>query len=333
MAEVMHPVGMTVAGEIIHVRDPRVLRGMASGLVCPECRQPFVAAQGSIRTWYFRHTADNPACTGSVMSDAHKFAQQIILDARELTLPALFAHASGFPDKPIQPAKLISYTNPTTTGPVRRPGYVLDVLMTVADRPLGIEVRYTHEVDATKQTKIRADNMAVIEIDISSVQPSFVYQPDAFRNYVLHSARRHWVHSPRQDQLDDEYLAELQAAAEARRIEAETAAALRIAEAEASQQAAEESWASQRAAWAEAARQATEAAVDASVIWASEYYPDKLTAPPDFASMPLGKEDIVMVFNRLPNRRAQLALMDQQWWRDNVPKTLAKSTWDRLDYP
>ena len=241
MAEVMHPVGMLPDGTIVHVRDPRVLRGLASGIRCLTCQQPFVARQGAINAWHFAHQADNPGCGGSVMSDAHRYAQQILLNARLLSLPARFAHARGYPDRMVTPALPARYTEPTITGRVRRPSYVLDALVSLEPtaQPLGIEVRYRHAVDAEKQNKIQQDNLAVVEIDIATVQSAVVYDPSLFANYVLHGAPRHWLHLPEQASLDAAYQAELDAATERQR-QLAAAAAHDRAQALAAQRAAAE---------------------------------------------------------------------------------------------
>lgn len=180
MPDVMHPVGRARDGRIVHVRDAQ--RGLASGISCLTCHQAFIAVQGPLIAWHFRHYSENPACHGSVMSDAHDYAQDILLNASQITLPAL----------PGKRPQVTDYTNPARES--RQPGYMLDVLAQVRGRPFGIEVRYTNAVPAAKRALIQAANMPVIEINIAEAARRLVYTPDSFARYVLHEAPRIWLH-------------------------------------------------------------------------------------------------------------------------------------------
>lgn len=185
MAEVMHPVGRGPDGRVVHISEAQ--RGLASRISCLACGDRFVARQGQHNAWHFAHHNPNPACGGSLMSDAHDYAQQILLDHRTLTLPATQRHR----------ARLTNYTDAVKHA--RRPGYVLDLLVQVNGQPLGIEVCYRHAVDAAKRDRIHADHVAVVEIDIAKVEPVMVYDQQRFADYVLHAAPRHWLHARQWD--------------------------------------------------------------------------------------------------------------------------------------
>jgi hypothetical protein len=70
--------------------------------------------------------------------------------------------------------------------------------------------------------------------------------------------------------------------------------------------------------------------VDELVAWATDYYPAKDVPPPE--PMQLTDAEIAEVMARIPHRQAQLALVDQAWFREAVPAMLAKATWDKLEY-
>lgn len=184
MADVLHPVGRRSDGRLVHVRD--VQRGLASSVVCLTCGLPFVARQGEHNVWHFAHHAPGLACGGGLMSDAHAYAQQILLDANQLTMPARHAQRAQ--------TWVADYSDPVREA--RQPsGYVVDVLVQENGRRLGIEVRYSHAVDMAKRALIQADGLAAIEIDISNTHPQMLYEPEAFRAYVLHGAARAWLHN------------------------------------------------------------------------------------------------------------------------------------------
>ena len=179
MVEVMHPVGRGPDGRIIHISEAQ--RGLASRILCLACGDLFVARQGQHNAWHFAHHNPNPACGGSLMSDAHDYAQQILLDASRLILPATARHGQ----------RLTPYTDPVKEA--RQIGYVLDILAQVNSQPLGIEVNYSHAVTAAKRALIQAGTMPVVEINITNVDPAVVYDPQRFADYVLHVAPRHWL--------------------------------------------------------------------------------------------------------------------------------------------
>lgn len=183
-AAVLHPVGREPSGRLVHVRDAQ--RGLASQVVCLTCGQPFVARQGEHNVWHFAHHVVGLTCGGGLMSDAHAYAQQILMDARQLTMPARYAQRAL--------TWVADYSDPVMEA--RQPsGYVVDVLVQESGRRLGIEVRYRHAVDMAKRALIQTDGLAAIEIDISNTHPQTLYEPEAFRAYVLHGAARAWLHN------------------------------------------------------------------------------------------------------------------------------------------
>jgi len=176
MADVLHPLGRGPDGRLVHVQDAQ--RGRAANVVCLTCGQPFVAAHGQERVWYFRHLGSGAGCSGSLMSDAHSFAQQILLDAREVSLPG---------------GQVVAYAAPVLEA--RFAGFVVDVLVQTGAEAadLAVEVRYRHQVDDAKRRLIHDTGLAAIEVDISRVPPAVVYDPARFTRYVLHGAPRNWL--------------------------------------------------------------------------------------------------------------------------------------------
>lgn len=112
--------------------------------------------------------------------------------------------------------------------------------------------------------------------------------------------------------------------------------ALALAEAQAQRLATQEQAAQFRLEQQQAnlvAREQARADLLGSVItWATDYYPSRDKPALAWQTFALVQQEIATIFGRLPHRAAQLALMDQSWWRENVPASLAKTTWDQLEY-
>ena len=87
-------------GEVLKQVD-EVARGLACDCVCPGCRAPLVARQGSVMQHHFAHQGDS--CTYGVESALHLAAKEIIAQNMRITLPAAPSNDSrsliGSPDQ------------------------------------------------------------------------------------------------------------------------------------------------------------------------------------------------------------------------------------------
>ena len=240
-------------------------------------------------------------------------------------------------------------------------------------RPINLEIRDSHAVDAAKLAKLTQDNIHAVEI--SSPVSRAACSDVAFRNFVLANAPRLWLHNPDQgrhnaalatelalakaedDRQEAEFMLDTQAhtrGADAAAIvsaicydahRAEIAAmhaiegaqrALALVQAEAQRaatRAQEEQYRSEQHRNQLVAREQARAdLLDSVVTWATDYYPSRDKPALAWQTFALAQQEIAMIFGRLPHRTAQLALMDQRWWRENVPASLAKATWNQLEY-
>ena len=73
--------------QIVNVKQ--VERGLACMCFCFECDEPVVARKGEKNEHHFAHFNNKESCTIHPESILHKFAKQVIMQERYLTLPSL----------------------------------------------------------------------------------------------------------------------------------------------------------------------------------------------------------------------------------------------------
>ena len=73
--------------QIVNVKQ--VERGLACMCFCFECAEPVVARKGEKNEHDFSHLSNKESCTIHPESILHKFAKQVIMEEKYLTLPSL----------------------------------------------------------------------------------------------------------------------------------------------------------------------------------------------------------------------------------------------------
>lgn len=213
------PFGQTGDGRLISVAEAE--RGAACNCVCPQCEKPIIARKGDINRHHFAHTAT--ACgPGALETSLHKMAKQIILDAGKIWLPECVAlypphgaghytvrrrvSGGGWIEGNIIAEKQVGAVRP-------------DVLLIAASgHQLGIEIYVTHMVSAEKREKLKALNLACVEVDLSTYPRDC--DVDRLTNFVLRGAARMWLYHPKYADYLDGAKREFEAAQEIREEEA-----------------------------------------------------------------------------------------------------------------
>ena len=156
-----------------------VQRGRACACTCLECGGQLIARKGDILAHHFAHAAGEP-CNGSE-TQAHLFAKKVIETAGSLHLPSLNTYgqineqAQMF-DR-IELEKAYSRIRP-------------DLIASVKDRSLFIEIRVTHPVGPAKRAWLTQHKLSCIEIDLRDLR----HKPDKdLVPAILRSAPREWL--------------------------------------------------------------------------------------------------------------------------------------------
>lgn len=227
------------------LRAEEVAPGLACGCHCPGCGARLVARnRGKHRRPHFAHhqAPESRACFETAL---HKLAKQVLLEARELLLPAfakppvhdLAGHAYPLEECHAEPRGWAYHTARKEVRLAELDGRTPDIVLygPQPQRPLLVEVRVTHQVDDAKAQLVRERDMAMIEIDLSSLVESDL-EPDRFSALVLaEPGNRKWIHCPHREGLYRSLLARTQP-----RIEAANARFARQQAAEAERLASQE---------------------------------------------------------------------------------------------
>lgn len=186
------PYGLNTDDRLVHVSE--VASGSDCGCVCPTCRSPLVARKGRERVHHFAH--NSAVCsdpTGETL--LHRLAKKVLETNASLTLPEVSAFI-GKTRRVMTNAKTLSYTDPRTEVPYE--GLVADGVVTVSGRPLLVEFHVTHPSDEEKCARLKALDLATVEIDLSQFVLSMFHEDNV--RAILHDAPRHWLWNRRRHQ-------------------------------------------------------------------------------------------------------------------------------------
>lgn len=192
--------GLNECNDLVHVSE--VARGLACQCRCVACNEPLVARQGAVRDHHFAHASNLEACESSFESLLHRYAKQLVVQARGLVAPVTSAIAAfvGWDDS--VPQRLLHATGEVqeevSLGNIRP-----DLLVTTDDGVVvAIEIAYSSFCDDDKARQFEALGLPALEIDLSSFTPDG-FEPPAVRHAVI-SALEHkrWVWPFKTPQVD-----------------------------------------------------------------------------------------------------------------------------------
>ena len=170
--------------QIVNVKQ--VERGLACMCFCFECDEPVVARKREKNEHHFSHLSNKESCTIHPESILHKFAKQVIMEERYLTLPALPDDADN-EDKTWQFDHLVAEQ---AIGSIRP-----DLVATIDDEMVFIEVAVTSFIDAAKSAFIKQLGIKTIEIDLREIIKQGMELPSTeAKDYILDCvSNKQWV--------------------------------------------------------------------------------------------------------------------------------------------
>lgn len=152
----------------------QVPNGKVCGCVCPGCKRPLIAKQGS-KTPHFAHEPGED-CTHGLETAVHLAAKQIISDRLQVRLPAVI-YRSPFPNGGLMgnglPSTIVldSVVLEHWLGDMRP-----DILVTKDCQEYLVEIAVTHFVDDNKHAKILARQIPTFEVDASSIKNNLNFE-------------------------------------------------------------------------------------------------------------------------------------------------------------
>ncbi|WP_341852596.1 competence protein CoiA family protein [Vibrio vulnificus] len=195
--------GLSKDGKYKHIRS--VDNGLKCDCVCPDCLQPLVANQGSVKRWHFAH-ASNSSCSGE--SVIHRLAKQVIVNAAQSGLPLYISSNGGTVYEQDKDGIVHSkswyaperqYHIQQSEAEAKLGSQIADVLChNKAGNALAVEIFYTHKKSDVDNEKFAKNSVEAIEIDVSKLSWDATYEQ--IEQAVLQNARRRVLHSPQADQ-------------------------------------------------------------------------------------------------------------------------------------
>ena len=170
--------------QIVNVKQ--VERGLACMCFCFECAEPVVARKGEKNEHHFAHLNNKESCTISPESILHKFAKQVIMEERYLTLPSLLDEENS-EGKTWQFDHLIEEKS---VGCIRP-----DIVATVDDEMMFIEVAVTSFIDTDKANFIEQLGIKTVEIDLREIiTQGFELPSEEAKDYILDCvSNKQWI--------------------------------------------------------------------------------------------------------------------------------------------
>lgn len=182
-----------------------VLRGLACNCVCPGCGSRLVAHHGEKKVKHFVHYST--ACINGFESAIHKAAKQVLLQSKQILVPAinaseyLFDRGSNVDVNESQSIAERFIPIEDVEAEKDMGSVVPDLIVTGLGKKLFIEIAYTHFVDKVKRAKLEELGVATLEIDLSGLSevPSM---SELARLVVEEPSNRSWVFNSKQNELN-----------------------------------------------------------------------------------------------------------------------------------
>lgn len=219
MAEIIYGIRAS-DGKIISVDEvPQNMSGLACGCICAYCKRQLQACSlnGRVRS-YFRHHSENRSnnleeqtiyCSANIANETalHKMAKQIIAQEKKIYIPCknITVKEAGIKDLPQKVENAIPCFELREAHMVEAQSvevekhlddFTPDIVFTMGQRELLIEVFVSHRVDEDKRQKIEKYGSAMLEIDLSSFSGNPI-SSEKLRDILLGEERhRKWIYYP-----------------------------------------------------------------------------------------------------------------------------------------
>ena len=151
-------IAINESDQLVNIKQ--VEKGLACNCFCFECSEPVVAKKGDKNEHHFAHSSNKESCHINPESILHKFAKQVIMEAKAAVLPPL-PNTDEVEAKTWQFTRLIEEQ---AVGSIRP-----DIVASIDDETVFIEVAVTSFVDIDKLDFIKRLGIKTVEIDLSEI--------------------------------------------------------------------------------------------------------------------------------------------------------------------
>ncbi|OYY94433.1 MAG: hypothetical protein B7Y41_06250 [Hydrogenophilales bacterium 28-61-23] len=181
-----------------------VPRGAACNCICPGCRNPLLARQGTEREWHFAHVHASD-CADGYEKSVHELAKQRIQQQKLLLLPAIEVSAQGWDayGRLVEEKQLVMEARSVSLDDCKKSlphGVVTpDLTGRRQDREILVEITVFHRLMPDKQARLVETGVPSFEINLGvfQIQQATLERLDAelFEN----PKNRLWIWHPKQE--------------------------------------------------------------------------------------------------------------------------------------
>lgn len=167
-----------------------VVSPMAGPFRCLHCEELLTLRRPRGKRAHFAHRPDS-LCAGETA--LHRYAKELLLQSKMLTLPALVLQNEGLSEIVFKSG---AYEFDAVLPEQHLGTFKPDAIVTYKGAELAIEFLVTHAVDGEKSGKVLERDLSMVEIDLSGVRAGQL-SAEALDEAILHSAPRKWIHHRR----------------------------------------------------------------------------------------------------------------------------------------
>lgn len=179
----------------VHISE--VESGLACGVDCIVCGATLEAHKGNT-LHYFKHKNKTSNCKTSFETLMHKIAKEIIKEHKQLMLPPV-----EIGEKRLYPERKIKIDKVELEH--RLEGIIPDIVCTIQNRELLIEINVTNPLSAEKRKKIEELGLATIEISIS--KELIFSNPKEVETRIIYSTKnKKWIYNSKTIKFDKELI-------------------------------------------------------------------------------------------------------------------------------
>lgn len=206
-----------------HAHISQVPGGLACGCICPACERTVVARKGTKTVHHFAHYGTGNGCGRGAETNAHIWAKEVLAREKRIMLPAVAAQ-QGRERLQLHAPRLFTFADAHLEKALG--DIVPDVILTTRDgRRLLVEVLVTHRCGPDKISKLRAESLPTVEVDLGAWRTSG--DRAAIEKALIETAPREWLHNDKKDLAAQKLQAQITAREEQERRRTERAATAR----------------------------------------------------------------------------------------------------------
>lgn len=178
-------VAVNKANQLVSIKQ--VERGLKCDCFCFECGEQVIARKGEKNEHHFAHISNKESCNINPESILHKFAKQVIMEEKCISLPAL-PNSQDHEHKIWQFSKLIAEQS---VGSIRP-----DLVASLDQGIMFIEIAVTSFIDEDKLKLIKHLGVQTVEIDLRDLLKQNIDIPsEEARAYILNEViNKKWIY-------------------------------------------------------------------------------------------------------------------------------------------